>query len=97
MGYFKQQQIAEQEDVDRLVAWYAYHRDKLPKWYLEWLLEDSERLWANIEFWEDQPTRDAIRDERAAERVSNTVLWLNGVTIVSLLIVVTVLAVAVFS
>lgn len=82
MGYFKNQQIAEQENVDRLVGWYRYHEDKLPASYIEWLLEDDDLLWASIEHWENVPyapisakkhvalwSRDYIRQERAQKRL----------------------------
>lgn len=81
MGYFKQQEVADQEQVDRLVAWYKYHQDKLPTSYIQWLLKDDELLWKAIEYWETVPygpkparshvalnTRDHIRAERAVKR-----------------------------
>lgn len=55
MGYFKQQQIAEQEKVDRLVAFYRWHRATLPEYFMGWLLRDDERLWSAIAEWERLP------------------------------------------
>lgn len=85
MGYFKQEAISDQEQVDRLVAWYRWHRDKLPQSYIDWLLKDDELLWKAIEHWERVPyapkpatahvalwsNRDHIRSERAAIRKAN--------------------------
>src|SRR6056297_878622 len=82
MGYFKQLQVADQEQVDRLVAWYKYHQGKLPASYIQWLLKDDELLWKAIEHWEKVPyapipatrhvalqSRDHIRQERAYKRL----------------------------
>ena len=84
MGQIKQQAIADQEQVDRLVAWYRWHQDKLPASYIHWLLEDDELLWKAIEQWERVPyrpksafdhvalqSRNHIRAERAAIRKAN--------------------------
>jgi len=84
VGQIKQQAIADQEKVDRLVAWYRWHQDKLPASYIQWLLEDDELLWKAIEQWERVPyqpkpasshvglqRRDHIRAERAAIRKAN--------------------------
>ena len=82
MGHFKQEAIASQEDIDRLVAWYKYHQDKLPESYLKFVLEDEAYLWKAIELWESggympKPasthvalqSRDHIRSERYLRRV----------------------------
>jgi hypothetical protein len=93
MGALKQQAIAEQEDVDRLVAWYRWHKDKLPASYIQWLLKDDELLWKAIEHWEKVPyapvpatrhvalqSRDHIRRERTyrRDRYRETVLIIGG-------------------
>lgn len=88
MGYFKNEQVANQEDVDRLVGWYRWHRDKLPVDYMQWLLKDDELLWKAIEMWERQPypprpasshvalaNRDHIRAERRASSRDRAELW----------------------
>lgn len=94
MGYFKQEAISDQEQVDRLVAWYRWHRELLPESYIQWLMKDDELLWKAIEQWERVPyapkratshvalwsNRDHIRRERAAIRKANreTVYVLAG-------------------
>lgn len=55
MGYFKNEIVNDQEQVDRLVAWYRFHRDKLPESYMQWLLGQDELLWASIKDWEERP------------------------------------------
>jgi len=84
MGYFSQQEVETQYDVDRMVAFYRSHREELPQWLLEWIVADSDRFFSAIEAWEEQPyppkpasshvalqSRDAIRDERAMVRKVN--------------------------
>lgn len=89
MGYYKQQQISQQEEIDRLVAWYRYHRDLLPGPYMKLLLENDELLQASMEAWERLPfapkpasshvalqSRDYIRGERALAQLSRRRRWL---------------------
>lgn len=81
MGYFSQQEVETQHDVDRMVAFYRSHKDDLPAWLLEWIVADGDRFFSAIEAWEEQPyppkpatshvalqSRDAIREERAMLR-----------------------------
>ena len=44
MGYYKQLEITQQDDVDRLVAWYRASGSNLPEYLREWLLERDERV-----------------------------------------------------
>jgi hypothetical protein len=96
MGALKQLEIADQEQVDRLAAWYRWHQDKLPASYIQWLLKDEELLWKTIEHWETVPyapvparrhvalqSRDHIRQERADKRYSRreTVLIIAGLLV----------------
>jgi len=53
MGYYKQLEISQQADVDRIVQWYKAHRDVLPPYVLEWVHERDERLWGLIQRWEN--------------------------------------------
>lgn len=88
MGYFKNEQVASQEDVDRIVAWWRFHDDKGLYKYLTWAVADDARLWQEIRRWESQPwpprraldhvalaNRDHIRGERAAARKERYELW----------------------
>ena len=57
MGYYKQLEITQQTDVDRIVQWYRAHAEVLPPYVLEWVNERDERLWGLIRRWEnDTPT-----------------------------------------
>jgi hypothetical protein len=53
MGYYKQLEISQQADVDRIVQWYKAHRDVLPPYVFEWVHERDERLWGLIQRWEN--------------------------------------------
>ena len=55
MGYYKQLEITQQDDVDRLVAWYRASGSNLPEYLREWLLERDERVWGAIQRWETNP------------------------------------------
>lgn len=84
MGYFSQQEIETQYDVDRMVAFYRSHKEELPEWLLDWIVRDSDRFFSAIEAWEQQPyppkpasshvalqPRAAIREERKMVRKVN--------------------------
>lgn len=85
MGYFKNEQVASQADVDRIVSWYRFHDDKGLYKYLAWAVADDARLWSEIRRWESQPwppkravdhvalwpNRDHIRRERRALSKAN--------------------------
>ena len=66
MGYYKQLEISQQADVDRIVQWYKAHRDVLPPYVLEWVHERDERLWALIQRWEN----DTPAPKPASEHVA---------------------------
>jgi hypothetical protein len=88
MGYYKQLEITQQTDVDRIVQWYKAHRDVLPPYVLEWVNERDERLWSLIQRWENdtpapkpaskhvalqpQSRRQAIELDKAAEVITFT-------------------------
>lgn len=55
MGYYKQLQIAQQTDVDRLAAWWKANSSKMPRYMYDWVMERDERLWPLIEAWENAP------------------------------------------
>lgn len=54
MGYYKQLEITQQADVDRIVQWYRAHAEVLPTYVLEWINERDERLWGLIQRWEKE-------------------------------------------
>lgn len=66
MGYYKQLQVAQQDDVDRIVQWYRAHAEVLPPYVLEWVNERDERLWALIQRWEKQPAQPKPASEHVA-------------------------------
>lgn len=66
MGYYKQLEIAQQADVDRIVQWYKAHADVLPVYVLEWINERDERLWGLIQRWEKQPAQPKPASEHVA-------------------------------
>jgi hypothetical protein len=70
VGYYKQQEVDKQHDVDRIVAWYYNNGGKFTNDYLWWLLDDDARLWRAIEDWE----RQGVRPKPASSHVS---LWSN--------------------
>jgi hypothetical protein len=85
MGYYKQLEISQQTDVDRIVQWYKAHRDVLPPYVLEWVNERDERLWSLIQRWENdtpapKPASEHIalqaqtrRDARALAKSSEVI------------------------
>lgn len=66
MGYYKQLQVAQQTDVDRIVQWYRAHAEVLPAYVLEWVNERDERLWGLIQAWEKQPAQPKPASEHVA-------------------------------
>lgn len=92
MGYFKQQEIAEQENIDRIVAWYSSNWARVTDEHMDWLLEDEDRLWREILLWEYaavappkparshvalRSNRDHIRRERAeARKAGREAAWM---------------------
>lgn len=66
MGYYKQLQVAQQTDVDRIVQWYRAHAEVLPEYVLEWVNERDERLWGLIQRWEKQPAQPKPASEHVA-------------------------------
>ena len=66
MGYYKQLEVSQQTDVDRIVQWYKAHRDVLPPYVLEWINERDERLWSLIQRWEKQPAQPKPASEHVA-------------------------------
>lgn len=66
MGYYKQLDIAQQADVDRIVQWYKAHAEVLPPYVLEWVNERDERLWGLIQRWEKQPALPKPASEHVA-------------------------------
>jgi hypothetical protein len=66
MGYYKQLEVSQQTDVDRIVQWYKAHRDVLPPYVLEWVNERDERLWGLIQRWEN----DTPAPKPASEHVA---------------------------
>jgi hypothetical protein len=54
VGYYQNLEVAQQDDVERLVAWYREHEDVLPKYILEWLMKRDERVWQVIQLWETE-------------------------------------------
>ena len=66
MGYYKQLEISQQTDVDRIVQWYKAHRDVLPPYVLEWVHERDERLWALVQRWEKLPAEPKPASEHVA-------------------------------
>lgn len=93
MGYFKQQEIAQQERIDSLVAWYKYHEPLLPAPYFKWLLGQDELLWKAVEQWEQSPPPESVRREvirsrsemRARRRRRRTALV--AVIVISLVVI----------
>ncbi len=88
LGYFKNEQVASQEDVDLIVAWWRFHEERGLYKYLNWAVQNDVRLWREISRWEAQPfprkpaldhvifaNRDHIRAERAASAKSRSELW----------------------
>jgi hypothetical protein len=69
MGYYKELDIAQQADVDRIVQWYKAHAEVLPPYVLEWINERDERLWALIQRWEEQPAQPKPATEHVALQV----------------------------
>jgi hypothetical protein len=55
MGHYKQEEVNQQAEIDRLVSWYRYHRDILPGPYMQLLLENDDLLQQSIEAWEAMP------------------------------------------
>lgn len=66
MGYYKQLEISQQADVDRIVSWYKAHAEVLPPYVLEWINERDERLWGLIQRWEKQPAQPKPASEHVA-------------------------------
>lgn len=66
MGYYKQLEITQQADVDRIVQWYKAHAEVLPPYVLEWINERDERLWGLIQRWEKQPAQPKPATEHVA-------------------------------
>ena len=66
MGYYKQLEVSQQTDVDRIVQWYKAQRDVLPPYVLEWVNERDERLWSLIQRWEKQPAQPKPASEHVA-------------------------------
>lgn len=89
MGYYKQLEVSQQDDVDRTIAWYKASGQYLPKYLHNWLLLRDERLWGAIQAWEKQP----VEPKPAADHVAlqapqitrKQALWLErNKTVVSL-------------
>ena len=66
MGYYKQLEISQQADVDRIVQWYKAHAKVLPPYVLEWINERDERLWTLIQRWEKLPAQPKPASEHVA-------------------------------
>lgn len=66
MGYYKNIEIALQDDVDRLVSWYKAHDHALPPYVLEWIVERDERLWPLVRRWEKLPPKPKPATEHVA-------------------------------
>lgn len=66
MGYYKQLELTQQADVDRIVQWYKAHAKVLPPYVLEWINERDERLWGLIQRWEKQPAQPKPATEHVA-------------------------------
>ena len=89
LGYFKNEQVASQEDVDLIVAWWRFHEERGLYKYLNWAVQNDVRLWREISRWEAQPfprkpaldhvifaNRDHIRAERArSSRDRSELFW----------------------
>jgi len=52
MGYYNRLEVGEQESVDRIVRWYRDHRDVLPPYLLNMIVNDEEFLGRAMWLWE---------------------------------------------
>ena len=68
MGYYKQLDVAQQSDVDRMVAWYHAEANKTPKYLYDWLMAKDERIWSLIDAWETAPVPPKPASEHVALR-----------------------------
>lgn len=81
MGYYKQQEVAQQSDVDRMVAWYHSEAKNTPKYLYDWLMARDERIWSAIEAWETAPVPPKPATEHVAlqpvQITRRQALWLE--------------------
>jgi len=52
MGYYNRLEVGEQENVDKIVRWYRDHRDVLPPYLLNMIVNDEEFLGRAMWLWE---------------------------------------------
>ena len=63
MGYFNNQEVSQQGDVDRIVAWYSANKD-VPNYLLNRVLSEEKLMWEMVEAWESLPTPSPKRQRK---------------------------------
>lgn len=70
MGYFKNEKISQQAEIDEIVSWYKYHEASLPKEDFALILQSDRLLEMSLTDWRLYRRPWVPRRKRASEHVA---------------------------
>lgn len=74
MGYYKQQQIADQEAIDDIIRWWKSHEGQpMPEYLLKAIVED-ERFFDKVQFLWEGHVDAVLRQKRMTRKESERLL-----------------------
>jgi len=96
VGYYKKLDVAQQDDVERTMAWYQASGKDLPPYLHNWLMLRDERLWGAIYAWEASQVELPKRN-RKGRRTTYRKPKVDPTTVSAISIVLSIWALAIFA